>query len=106
MKPMYDLAKLYEELPTHPVQLWIKSQHEKKAQAYWDEITNMRRNQTEPKEDNWVTIVDAMTVFRVSYETIRRWTRTGPVRAKKEKGRVWVELNDLHLFHNKKIAVK
>lgn len=100
---MYDLEKLLEELPTHPIQLWIKSEHEKKAKAYWEQMN--RYQQEPPKEtETFITIVQAMTIFRVSDETIRRWVRSGLIGTKKEKGRRLVNLHDIHLYHERFVS--
>jgi hypothetical protein len=103
---MYDLNKLMEELPTHPVQLWIKSEHEKKAQQYWENINQQRQNSIPPEPETFVTIVHACHLFSVGDQTIRRWLATGQIATKKEKGRRMVNLRDLQIYHENYIGYR
>lgn len=96
---MYDLEKLITELPTHPRQIGIKYLHELKARKYW--IKRNRETMTPPAEEPiaWITIVQAVQRFHVSDGTIRRWVKEHNVPTQKVKGRILIDLDELHAFY-------
>jgi excisionase family DNA binding protein len=95
---MYNLEKLEQEYPFHPVQQWIRLQHEKKAQQYWAKINQLRNDP--PNADNeFVTITEACHILHVGDHTIRKWMGSGQIRNHKVSGRRLLNLNDLHKYN-------
>jgi len=97
---MYDLEKLMTEHPTHPRQIWLGLQHEKKARRYWAQRNGEIQEPTGLDDNKMITLLQASHSFLVSMETIRRWIRLGNITTEKVKGRRLVDQEELEAWVN------
>jgi hypothetical protein len=90
---------LNRELPDHPIQQWIKFQHEKKAKEYWERINNVREkyhsSDGADKEKEWVTITEATQILHLGEHTIRILIRNQEIETFKKSGRRFVNVMDV-----------
>lgn len=97
---MYDLEKLMTEHPTHPHQIWLGLQHDKKARRYWEQRNAQIEEPKNDGDSGMITLLHASHSYNCSIETIRRWIRLGNITTEKVKGRRLVNQEELETWVN------
>jgi excisionase family DNA binding protein len=88
-----DINRLYREHPSDPEQVFIRRQHERKAQEYW-----AFHRQELPPVDDWYTVAEVAEKLYYTKATVYRLVRAGYVESKKDRGRLFVRAKDVEVY--------